>query len=178
VAPEEVNSRQFTVNSNNQQQAKIIAIAAIGRNRGLGKDNDLIYKFPDDMKRFREETSGHPVIMGRKNFASIGRLLPGRPNIIVTRDTDFKMEGAIVAHSVEDAVAEARKLDSEKIFVIGGGEIYKAALPYTDELDLTLIDDDKPADVFFPEYENEFKKISEERHEYEGTPYSFARFSR
>ncbi|TAJ15873.1 dihydrofolate reductase [Patescibacteria group bacterium] len=154
-------------------QSKIIAIAAIGINRGLGKNNDLIYKIPEDMKHFRDETLGHPVITGRKNFESMGRALPGRPTIVVTRDTEYKPEGITVVHTIEDAIQKGRAFNSEKIFIIGGGEIYKAALPYTDQLDLTLIEDSKEADVFFPEYLEFSKIISETKKEYEGTSYSF-----
>lgn len=154
-------------------QSKIIAIAAIGRNRGLGKNNDLIYKIPEDMKHFRDETLGHPIITGRKNFEAMGRALPGRSTIVVTRDTTYAPEGALVAHTIEDAIQKGRELDREKVFIIGGGEIYKAALPYTDILDLTLIEDNKEADVFFPEYSEFSKVISETKKEHEGTPYSF-----
>lgn len=130
------------------------------------------------MQRFREATTGHPVITGRKNFESIGRLLPRRTNIVVTRDRAYKPEGAVVVHTIEDAIAEARKIDSKKIYIIGGGEIYKAALPYTDELDLTIIEDEKEADVFFPDY-SEFKtKVSEEAHEEGGIRYSFVTLTR
>ncbi len=155
-------------------RSKVVAIAAITRSdRGLGKNNDLIWKIPDDMKHFRELTLGHPIITGRKNFEAMGRTLPGRTNIVVTRDPNYKKEGVTVIHSIEDAIHEAQKLDDEVICVIGGGEIYKAALPYTDRLYLTLIDAEKDADVFFPDY-SEFKKvISEEKKEYEGVSYSF-----
>lgn len=158
-----------------ENQAKIIAIAAIGKDRGLGKGNDLIFKIPEDMKRFREVTFGHPIITGRKNFESFpgGKPLPGRPNILVTRNTDLKAEGVIVTHSVEEAIQEARKLDTEKIFIIGGGEIYRAALPYTDVLDLTVIDASRPADTFFPDYSEFTKLVSEEKHEYEGIPFTY-----
>lgn len=159
-------------------QAKIIAIAAIGKNRGLGKNNQLLYKIPEDMKHFRGATMGHPVITGRKNFDAMGRPLPGRPTIIVTRDAAYKPANAIVVHSIEEAIVKARGLDSEKIFIIGGGEIYKAALPYTDRLDLTLIDDEKEADVFFPDYSEFTKVISEEKSEYEGIIYSFVEMER
>jgi len=161
-----------------QKQPQIIAIAAIGKNRGLGKDNNLIYKIPEDMKHFRDATLGHPIITGRKNFESMGRALPGRPTIVVTRDTSYTFEGVTVVHTIEDAIAKAQELDQEKIFIIGGGEIYKAALPYTDTLDLTLIDDEKPADVFFPDYSEFTKVISEEKKEHEGTSYSFVTLTR
>jgi len=156
----------------------ISAVAAItAKDRGLGKNNDLIWKIPDDMKHFRELTAGHPVITGRKNLEAMGRALPGRTNIVVTRDTTFAKEGCIVVHSIEDAIAEAKKYDTE-IFIIGGGEIYTAALPYTDRLYLTLINADKDADVFFPDYAEFKKMISEENHEYEGTSYSFVTLER
>lgn len=154
-------------------QAKVIAIAAIGRDRGLGKGNDLIFKIPEDMQHFRDTTKGHPVITGRKNFAAMGRALPGRPTIIVTRDTSFVSEGSIVVHSIEEAIMEARKLDQEKIFIIGGGEIYKAALPYTDELNLTIIDAERLADIFFPDYSDFKKVISTEEHKSQGLSYAY-----
>ncbi len=155
-------------------QAKIIAIAAITKkDRGLGYENNLIWKIPDDMRHFREKTAGHPVITGRKNLEAMGRVLPGRPNIVVTRDPAYAKEGALIAHSIEEALEKAHALDDREIYIIGGGEIYKAALPYTDRLDLTIIEDEMPADVFFPEYSEFSKKVSEEKKEYEGTPYSF-----
>ncbi|MBV9349720.1 MAG: dihydrofolate reductase [Patescibacteria group bacterium] len=152
--------------------ARVSAIAAISsRDRGLGKDNDLLWKIPEDLKRFRELTTGHPIIAGRKNFESIGRPLPERTNIIVTRDEKYAKEGILIAHSVEEAIEKAKALDNEEIFVIGGGEIYRAALPYTDRLYLTVIEGEKEADVFFPDYA-EFKNVlSQERKESDGIKY-------
>ena len=158
------------------QLAKVIAIAAIGKNRGLGRGNDLLYKIPADFERMHRVTMGHPLIMGRKTWESIPekrRPLPGRANIIVTRQEHFAPEGALVVHSIEDALAKARTLDTEKIFIFGGAEIYKAALPYTDMLDLTIVDAEKPADVYFPDYSEFTKVISEEKHEYNGMSYTF-----
>ncbi len=138
----------------------ISAIAAISeKTRALGKGNDLIWKIPDDLKRFRALTSGHPIIMGRKTYESIGRALPNRLNIIVTRQPDFQVQGALTCHSLEEALEKAKKAaGAEEIFVIGGGELYKEALPFTDRLYLTLIQANAEADIFFPEYENQFKK--------------------
>ncbi len=157
--------------------AKVIAIAAIGKNRGLGKGNDLLYRIPEDFKRMHEVTMGHPLIMGRKTWESIPenhRPLKGRANIVVTRQTDFSPNGALVVHSVEDAIAKAREMDTEKIFIFGGAEIYKAALPSTDILDLTVVDAERPADAYFPEYENEFTKVvSTTKGEHEGLAYEF-----
>ena len=162
-------------------QAKIIAIAAIGKDRGLGKGNDLVYHIPDDFKRMHRVIAGHPLIMGRKTWDSLPdgrRPLPNHANIVVTRQADFAPEGAIVVHSVEEAIGKARELDTEKIFIFGGGEIYKAALPYTDQLDLTLVDDTRPADVYFPDYSAFTRVISEEKHEYQGTPFSYVTLER
>lgn len=157
----------------------VSAIAAISENdRGIGKDNDLLWKIPADLKRFKEITFGHPIIMGRKNFESIGRALPGRMNIIVTRDTEYRRENCVIAHSIEDAIARAKMLDQEEVFIIGGGEIYTQALPMTDRLYLTLIHAEKPADVFFPDYSEFVNVISEEKGEHEGIPYTFVTLSR
>jgi dihydrofolate reductase len=158
----------------------VSAIAAIGaKNRALGKDNKLLWTIPDDLKRFRAITKGHPVIMGRKTFESIGRPLPDRPNIIVTRDSALSHDGMIVTHSVEAAIEKAKELDREEIFIIGGGQIYKEALPYTDKLYLTLIDDEREGDSFFPPYEDEFtNKTFEEPHEWNGIKYRFVDLER
>ena len=144
----------------NQQ---IILIAAIGRNRELGKKGDLTWRLSSDLKRFKELTTGHPIIMGRKTYESIGRPLPNRTNIIVSRASTYAPDGCTVVHSFEAALAAAKDADTEKVFVIGGGEIYREALPFADTLALTRIDAEDPeADVFFPEFENEFEKVSEE----------------
>ncbi len=142
----------------------ISIIAAISKNsRALGKGNDLIWKIPDDLKRFKALTTGHPIIMGRKTYESIGRLLPNRTNIIVTRNGDYKAEGCVVVTSIEDAIRAARQRPggSEEIFLIGGGDLYKQALPLVDRLYMTLIDAEAPADIFFPPYETEFTKVIE-----------------
>jgi len=146
---------------------RIAIIAAIGvKTRALGKDGALLWHLPDDMKRFKELTIGHPVIMGRKTWESLPekyRPLSGRTNIVATRQVDYKAEGAMVTDSFDNARAvAARAPGASEIFVIGGGELYAAALPYANRLYLTLVDDAPEADVFFPEYEKEFKIISNE----------------
>lgn len=156
---------------------RIAIIAAIGsRNRALGKGGKLLWHIPEDMRRFKELTMGHLVIMGRKTWESLPlkfRPLPGRTNIVVTRQADYKAEGAVVADSFEAArAAAARAPGADEIFVIGGGELYAAALPFANRLYLTLVDDDKEADTFFPPYEKEFTKIiSEESCEWNGLHY-------
>ena len=132
----------------------ISLIAAIGKNNELGKDNSLVWNMPADMQYFRNKTKGHTVIMGRKTFESIGRPMPNRKNIIITRDKDYKAEGIEVVHSLEEALSRARTTlaQDEKIFIIGGAEIYRQAMSFADKLYITHIDaEDKDADTFFPE---------------------------
>lgn len=151
----------------------VSVIAALGKNRALGKGNDLLWKIPDDLRRFKRLTLGHPVVMGRKTFESIGKPLPGRTNIVVTRNEAWAQEGVPVARSLDEALAKARAAEGgEETFIIGGAQIYAQALPLADKLYLTLIDDEKDADAFFPEYETLFtKKISEENREVKGLRY-------
>lgn len=157
----------------------ISMIAAIGKNRELGKGNELLWHIPDDLKRFRSTTKGHPCIMGRKTFESIvailGKPLPNRTNIVITRDATWEYEGAIALDSLEGAIQLAkRKIGGEEVFIIGGGEIYTLGLGYADKLYLTLIDDSKEADSFFPEYAGLFKKkVFEETHEWNGLKYTW-----
>ena len=153
--------------------AKVSAIVAIGIGNVIGKDNELLWRIPDDLERFKKLTIGHPIIMGRKTFGSIGRPLPGRPNIIITRDKNFEAAGCLVVHSIEDAIEEAKDLDDEEIFIIGGGEIYKQALPQIEKLYLTLINDKKEGDVFFPDYSEFTKEVSREEREHEGLKYTW-----
>jgi len=137
-------------------------IVAVGKNnRAIGSNNALLWRIPDDLKRFKTITTGHPIIMGRKTFESIGKILPNRTNIIVSRNTDFKVEGAQVFHSLDEAVKKALGIDSE-IFIIGGAEIYKQAINMANRLYLTVIDEEKDGDAFFPEYGDFTKVISEE----------------
>jgi dihydrofolate reductase len=169
-------------------------IAAIGaHDRALGKDNQLLWQIPDDLKRFKSLTNGHPVIMGRKTWESLPekfRPLPGRFNIVVTRQSNYVASGADVCNSLEEAFEKARIAEEgaaitndpgieSEIFVIGGGQLYKEALPFADRLYLTLINDSKEADIFFPEYESIFtKKISEESNEYNGLTYTWINLDR
>jgi dihydrofolate reductase len=157
-------------------------IAAIGTGRTLGKNNDLLWRIPDDLKRFKALTTGHPIIMGRKTFdsiiSSLGKPLPNRTSIVVTRNpADLARvtlaSDIIVCSSLEEAIAKAKELDSE-VFVIGGGQIYEQALPFADRLCLTLIDDTKEADTYFPAYEDTFTKVTfQEDREYEGLKYKW-----
>ncbi len=127
-------------------------IAAIGKNRELGRDNTLMWNLPGDMRFFRTTTSGSTVIMGRKTYESIGRPLPKRENIVISRNTELKIEGVRIVSSLDEAIVAA----NGDAFVIGGASIYAAALPIADELILTEINMTYPgADVFFPEFDKE-----------------------
>lgn len=142
----------------------ISMIAAISaKDRGLGAQGDLLWKIPKDLKRFRDLTRGHPVVMGRKTWESLPenvRPLPGRVNFVITRQEGYEAKGATVVANLDTALTAAPLAPGgEEVFVIGGGEIYAAALSKTDRLYLTLIGAEKPADAFFPEYEKEFTKV-------------------
>jgi len=155
----------------------ISIIVACSKNRIIGNKGKIPWHIPDDLKRFKQITTGHPVIMGRKTFESIldflGKPLPDRTNIIVTRNGDYTVpEGCIVCTSLDEAVSKANEIDNEESFVIGGGEIYKEALPKTDKIYLTLIDKEFDGDTYFPSW-NDFKEISKEVMETDEFSYSF-----
>lgn len=126
----------------------LIMIAAIAENFALGKDNDLIWHLPDDFKRFKQLTSGHYIIMGRKTFESFPKPLPNRTHVIITRQKDYVAEGCLVVASMEEALAILPK--NEDAFIIGGGEIYQLALPFANKMELTKVHTSLEADTFFP----------------------------
>ena len=152
-------------------------IAAIGtRTRALGKGGDLLWHIPEDMKRFKTLTMGHPVIMGRKTWESIPekfRPLPGRTNIVITRTEGYEASGAVIVHDFASALKRAYEETPNEIFVIGGSQIYTEGLPYTQRLYLSLIDSDEEGDIFFPEYSEFTKEISREEHPESTPPYTF-----
>ena len=123
-------------------------IVAMARNGVIGRDHRLPWHLPEDLKRFKRLTMGHHIIMGRKTYESIGRLLPGRTTVIVTRRQDYLVPGAIIAQSLEEAIE--RCANDDEIFVIGGAEIYRAALPLADHLLITQIDREIAGDTVFP----------------------------
>lgn len=154
---------------------RISLIAALGaRTRAIGKDNGLLWSLPADMRRFRELTTGHPVIMGRKTWDSIPgkyRPLPGRTNIVITTRDLGEAAGAHHAASLAEALATAdTSPGSEEIFVIGGGRVYADALPSAHRLYLTLVDDDEDGDTHFPAYETAFTKVMEREEHPEQDP--------
>lgn len=128
----------------------ISLIAAVGRNYIIGCHGRMSWTLPADLQYFKRVTWGHPVIMGRKTFASIGRALPGRENVILTRDEDFKAPGCIIMHSVQE-VLDRWKDSSEEAFIIGGGDIYRQCMPVADKLYITWIEQPFEGDTFFPD---------------------------
>ncbi len=137
-------------------------IAAVGENNALGKDNDLVWHLPDDFKRFKELTTGHYIIMGRKTFESFPKPLPNRTHVVITRQKDYKPEGCIVVNSIEKALELAK--GDEQPFIIGGGEIYKLGLPFSDKIELTRVHESFDADTFFPEINEHEWELSKSVH--------------
>ena len=156
-------------------KTRVSIIAAIGKNRELGKNNRLLWHIPEDMKRFRKLTQGHAVIMGRKTFESIGKPLPNRTNIIITRDKSFQAPNCKIYHSFDDVIKaiNSGEINGGEVFVIGGGQIYNQALPHTSTLYLTIVEGTYEADTFFPDYSVFSKTIQKERRESDGYVFTF-----
>ncbi|KZE67743.1 dihydrofolate reductase [Fictibacillus phosphorivorans] len=132
-------------------------VVAMDENRAIGKDNDLPWYLPNDLKHFKNVTMGKPIVMGRKTYESIGKPLPGRENIVVTRDDNYQASGTTVVHSVDEVL----NLDAEELCVIGGTEIFKLFMPVADRLYVTEIHDTFDADTYFPEINrNEWHEVS------------------
>jgi len=138
----------------------ISLIAAMSENRVIGRENTIPWSIPSDLKRFSEITMGHPVIFGRKTFESIGRPLPGRKNIILSGQRDYRVEGATVAHSIADALNLCGS--EEEVFICGGGPLYEDAISRADRIYLTVVHGIYEGDAFFPEIPAEFVEISRE----------------
>ena len=163
----------------------ISLIAALSKNRAIGKNNDLPWHLPDDMKYFMQTTSGHHVIMGRKNYESLPekfRPLPNRTNIVVTRQMNFAAPNCIVTHSIEDALAIARKNNEQEVFIIGGAEIYNQGFAMANRLYLTEIHATIEGDTYFPSFDkSQWREVSrkphlaDERHKF---PFDFVVFER
>jgi len=158
----------------------ITIIAAIAKNNALGKDNDLIWHLPADLKRFKKVTTGHHILMGRNTFESIGKPLPNRTSVIITRNNDYFIDGCLTANSVENAIEIAKS--DEEVFVIGGAQVYKYAMDnnLVDKLDITIVHENFEADVFFPEidttvwkqvFRKDFKADEKNKHDYSFVSY-------
>lgn len=165
---------------------EITIVVAAAEDNAIGKNNRLIWRLPEDMKFFKEKTIGHCIVTGRKNYESIPdkfRPLPGRTNIVVTRSRDYQAPGAIVVHSFKEAMEKAKSLGETVLGVIGGGEIYREALPHTDIVWLTRVHHRFPdAHTFFPELDpSEWKESWREEHpadEKHAYPYTFLKLER
>jgi dihydrofolate reductase len=145
---------------------RVALIAAMAENRVIGRSNALPWHLPEDLKRFKQRTEGRVVIMGRRTFESVGRPLPNRRSIVVTRRHDYHPQGVEIAHSLEEALERARETDPQEVFVLGGAEIYTLALPEADRLYLTIVHADVAGDTHFPECDlSQWTLLDDERHE-------------
>lgn len=142
----------------------ITLIAAIGNKNVLGKNNQLLWKLPKDLKHFKTLTENHPVVMGRKTYESIGKPLPNRTNIVVSRKENWFQEGILIVSTLKEALKFAKKIN-EDFFVIGGGEIYKQTMDAAEKLEITKVEGDFDADTFFPKIDPKiWQKTNEECH--------------
>jgi dihydrofolate reductase len=140
---------------------RISIIVAMANNRVIGANNQIPWHLPDDLQMFKRLTMGHHIVMGRKTYESIGRLLPGRTTVIVTRRRDYAVPGAIIAHSLHDAINAAARDD--EIFVIGGAELFRQALPVADRIHLSVVDAEPEGDTWMPEFDfTEWAEVSSE----------------
>lgn len=151
----------------------VTMIAAMADNRVLGKDNQLIWHMPEDLKRFKRLTTDHHVIMGRKTYESMNKPLPNRTNIIITRQEDYKAEGALVVNSMQAALDAVK--DDNQPFIIGGAEIYKLGLDFAKKIELTVIRHEFEGDTFFPEFDKSVWKLlrGEQKDPDEKNPYPY-----
>ena len=170
---------------------ELVLVAAIGLNRELGYRNQLLWNLPGDLPRFKAMTMANPIIMGRKTFDSIGRPLPGRHNIVLSRSSEPVHEGVATVTSVEEALTAAQRgdgfgdggpSDNPKAFIIGGGEIYRLFLPLANRLELTLVNDAPLADAFFPDYlsthPQRFVETARVSNQVDGLQYDYVSYQR
>ena len=136
-------------------------LVAFDENRVIGKNNALIWHLPADLKRFKALTTGHVIIMGRKTFESIGRPLPNRTTIVISRQQDLQIDGIILAHSVEEAILKAKSITRDDIFIVGGAEIYALSMPLADEILVTQLHDIFEGDAYFPANAPELWEVAE-----------------
>ena len=155
-------------------------IAAVAENNALGKNNELVWHLPNDFKRFKELTSGHYIIMGRKTFESFPKPLPNRTHVVITRQQNYQPDGCIVVNSIENAIKACP--ENETIYIIGGGEIYNQALAFSDTIEITKVHGEFEADAFFPEIKAEEWELvqsdfnaKDERHFYDYTYQTFVK---
>ncbi len=161
---------------------KITLIAAVAENRVIGRDGGLPWRLPDDLRRFKQRTEGHVVIMGRRTFESLAAPLPDRPAIVVSRNRDLDTGEATLANSLDEALDIARDRGEDEVFILGGSEIYAMALPLADRLELTVVHAEIEGDTYFPEFDlaawtitEDQRREADDRHEH---PFSFRCYER
>lgn len=161
-----------------EKKPQLSLIVAMARNRVIGIDNTLPWHLPEDLKHFKALTMGHPIIMGRKTFESIGRPLPGRTTLIITRDPAYRMEGCLTAHSIQEAIALCQ--GEEEIFCVGGAELYRQVMPLADRLYITEIQAEYEGDASFPEIDAAvWREMARESHVSQtGLGYDFVTYRR
>lgn len=159
----------------------ITIVVAMAENRGIGLTNQMPWHLPADLKHFKKITSGHPIIMGRKTFESVGRPLPNRTNIVISRRKDWFQDGILIVGTLKEAIKFAKKIDDD-IYIIGGGNVYEQTIELADRLEVTLIKTDLEADTFFPKIDTEIWQLTneewhdkDERHDYK---YCFQTYER
>lgn len=157
---------------------EISLIASLDEERGIGRGDQLLVRIPDDLKRFRQLTTGHPIIMGRKTFDSIGRPLPQRSNFVVTGNPDYQPSGVVIAHSLDEALGKASETEQQEIFIIGGAQIYAQAIDRANRLYLTLVEGSFGADIFFPDYSDFKREVFREEREFEQYRYKWINLER
>lgn len=159
---------------------KISIVVAMAANRVIGRDNQLPWHLPADLQHFKQTTMGKPILMGRKTWESIGRPLPGRTNIVITRDENYEAPGCVVVHSIEAALQTAEQQD--EVMIIGGAEFYRQVLPRTDRIYLTRINEDFEGDTLFPELDSsewqEVERVDCDADEKNPHSYSFIELDR
>jgi len=166
-----------------QQIPLAIVVGMSVHDQAIGHSNQLLWHVPADLARFKKLTLGHPIIMGRKTFESIlailGKPLPGRKSIVLTRDTNYAFDGITVAHSLEEAIQHAKAENPTEIHIGGGAELYQQALPLVTNLYVTWYHDKKPSDTFFPDFKDKFTVYAEHPpQEYEGITYQWIDYKR
>jgi dihydrofolate reductase len=145
---------------------KVSIVVAVAQNNVIGKDNQLLWHLPNDLKFFKQLTSGHHILMGRKTYQSIGKPLPNRTNMIITADQNFEAPSCLVFTDINKAIEEAMQANEHELFIIGGAQIYKLAMPLVNKIYLTKIDASFDGDTFFPEIKpSEWKQVTNQNFE-------------
>lgn len=156
--------------------AEVIIIVAVAKNNVIGRDGTLPWHLPSDLKHFKKTTMGYPLIMGRKTYESIGRPLPGRDNVVLTRNKELELPGCIVVHTMEEAIDHCR--NAEKVFIIGGADIFRLAMPLTDTIIFTALERDVEGDVYLDPIDTDTFEIVDRKACDEEEPYQIIRYER